>query len=429
MPDPARYISPALIVLASAALFARTSDKQAIQPSDLNDVNVVTGEPQKPVNLPAIVDLRRLLRDDRRPIEVKIEACDEFAAWGPRAWSAVPELVSQLRNRGTLGRHAMNALLANDPGQVARALTDAVESNDPLSRAVAAGALAEMSSHSDLVVPRVTKLLRLNDPKVRDAAGSLVEQMGSPGSRAVPLLLAELRNADAKTGDTAAAALRAIHDNDETIAKALGDLLDEPLVVRRRAAFALGGEGARPRQVLGKLKEVLADDDMAVRRDAAIAVSHIGPDAAAAVPALAANLGHGDESSLAAAEALGAIGVAARGSMPALIAAIRNAPLNRSAGDAWNDSDKLRSAYATALARIDPGGKENADLLVESVRKRDWVVREAIAPSLAESPERPSVTVALVGLTNDPNDLVRVNAQCALRELNNAVQPTTHPVR
>jgi HEAT repeat protein len=395
----------------------------------VNDVNVVTDAPQKPVTLPAIVDLRRLLKDEHVSVEKKIKACDQLAIWGPRAWSAAPGLVAQLRNREMLGRHAMNALLANDPGQVIKALTDAIGSGDPLLRAVAADALVEMSNHSDLIRPRITELLRSKDPKVIRAASNVFMEIGRPAPRTAQSLLADMRDPDATEGDAAATALGRLKDDDGTITKTLGDMLDEQLIVRRRAAIALAGDGIRPRSVLGRLTAALADDDLAVRRDAATAIARIGPEAASAVPALIANLRRGDASSTTAAGALGAIGVAARPAASAIISAIRSAPPNPSGGDISRESDRLRSTCATALARIDPDSSATADLLLDSVRRRDWVVRETLAPALAASPARQSLTPALIALTRDFDDLVRVNARCALRELRGsaATRPAAGP--
>lgn len=544
-----------LVVGAYVASNALAAAKDSTRPADSSG-NDAAGNPR---NLVAIMDLRDVLDDDGASVAQKIEACDQLAEWGPRAWSAAPALAKQLRRRGTLGRHAMRALLANDPDEVVKALVDQLTSNDPLSRAVATGALANMGDHAEVVIARMIDLLGLKDPKASQIACSVLEGMGPAASRAVPLLLEELHGVnesacnaaiaalqaiepkasprlfpdirglypfyptptwrvrdlaamgagaslaltdlvalcdspdsdlrdavelalshldrpdpecipgliqlakgkgligrapskmvsrravaylgltdagskgvllelihDPDVGDAAATALGNIRDADGEIAQILGDLLEERLVVRRRAAVALGGGGAQPRRVLVKLIEALSDDDLEIRRAVAAAIARVGPEAVAAVPPLTANLRRGDESSKTAAQALGAIGAASRSSAPELIAAIRAAPRNPFAAEVRTDSDRLRWACAAALVRVDPGSKETADLLVEAVRKRDWIVREVLAPALGNTPARESVTLNLKTLTSDPNELVRVNARCALRELSETA--TTQPV-
>lgn len=563
MKSQVRRIAICFLLLASAAPSGIAADKGATRPLDPEPAGPAT---KNGGELAEVLELRYVLNDERATLSQKVDACDQLAAWGPRAFPAIRALVQQLRRRGTLGRHAMKALLANDPSEVVDSLAGVLTGDDLLLRAVAAGALADMPDHADLIVPSVIGLLKSNDSGVREVACSVLEGMGPAASKAVPLLLNELRSdepiniraalaalqaiepgadsglfysvhrihmrtfseiarsaakdldqmgaacalaladlvaesdsddtqvrasvaaalshiyqvppecvpelielargnlfagylpspavqvravsflghADPKNtevvaallrlirsddvGDAAATALGGIRDTDGTISDRLDALLGQEVNLRRRAAIALGGDGAQPRRALARLTSALADNDLALRRDSALAIGRIGPDAASATPALAANLRRGDASSAAAASALGAIVVGARAAAPALIAAIRSAPLNQSSGDVSTESDRLRAACATALARIDTGSSATADLLLDSVRRRDWIVREALAPALAHSPARQSLKLALVSLTNDPDELVRVNARCALRELNDGWNPATKQV-
>ena len=100
------------------------------------------------------------------------------------------------------------------------------------------------------------------------------------------------------------------------------------------------------------LKRALKHREPRVRRDAAVALGHLGPDAKAAVPALIKTLrAEGDtyrqwevaETRQAAAIALGHIGPAAESAVPALIEALQ---------DKSNGAIFLRPAAATALGEI-----------------------------------------------------------------------------
>jgi HEAT repeat protein len=116
----------------------------------------------------------------------------------------------------------------------------------------------------------------------------------------------------------------------------------------------------------------LTDADARIRWSAAEALGRIGPDAEAAVPALAAAL-RDPEVRASAADALGGIGAAARGAVPLLT-------------DALNDTDaEFRWTAAVALSRIDARSAQAAlplfiDKLKNGNHRARWDALQYIAP-------------------------------------------------
>ena len=142
------------------------------------------------------------------------------------------------------------------------------------------------------------------------------------------------------------------------------------------------------------------------------------------MPKLVALLPRGDQSAAAAAAALAAIGPKAKPAVPALLQALRASSAGVPNDGLANDSGTLRSACADALGRLDPDAGVTAQMLVEAVRRKDWVTREALAPRLASAKFRDAMGIELTQLASSASDnLVRANARCALRELHLPVPP------
>jgi len=88
-----------------------------------------------------------------------------------------------------------------------------------------------------------------------------------------------------------------------------------------------------------------------------------------------------------------------------------------------SDDQTTRQETATTLGEFYGDTRAAADALVDAVKRKDWAVRENLAPGLAKSPLKSTLLhPALSKLAaEDRDELVRVNARCALRDLGEKV--------
>lgn len=333
------------------------------------------------------------------------------------AWQAVNEL-------GGMGEAAALAL----PDLLAKS---EYEASDSIRRQVAED-LAHISQTPQACVPGLIDIAmgKMFDQKqptafIRIKSIQRLAEVRPHSSAAIETLVELLP--DHQVGDASAQALLSLRSFDEGTVKAIGAMLGDAPEIRRRAAIALQGAGPFAVAALGPLTKALADDEMAVRRDSAIAVAGIGPAAKPAVLELESVIRRGDESSPAGAQALGAIGASAKSAVPALVAAIHAEPVTHPVGSDWDLSARIRSSCAAAVGWIDPNSAAVRELLLHSVRQKDWVVREALATTMVDSRTRDQIVPSLQVLAADHDELVRVNARCALRELDRP--PTTQPAK
>jgi hypothetical protein len=119
-----------------------------------------------------------------------------------------------------------------------------------------------------------------------------------------------------------------------------------------------------------------------------------------------------------AADALTALAPQAQNEMPKIIQFLRR-KLEAPAALDDESAAPARAACADALAKLAPDSADARDMLLLAVKRKDWTVRERLAPALARANQRPPALVNdLLALANQsPEELVRINARCALREL------------
>jgi len=154
----------------------------------------------------------------------------------------------------------------------------------------------------------------------------------------------------------------------EDVVRHLHHFLADPVpVVRAESARVLGLMGYLG---VGSLVVPLSDPDANVRREAAASLGRIGPDAAAAAPALAASLQDEDiKVRTTAAHSLGQIGPGADAAIPALVDAMCGPHLI------------LGRLAAQALGRIGPA---SVSALAEMLEIGDHFVRREAAWALGE---------------------------------------------
>lgn len=148
------------------------------------------------------------------------------------------------------------------------------------------GAAYELGARGEEAVPALIEALKEeSEAAPRNGAYGF----NCIGQRAVPALLAAAKDAEPKLraraldilGDLGLAAADAVPH----LVDGLRDAADDP---RRRAAEALGTAGQTSMEFTRPLGAVLQSDPSAeVRRNAALSLARLGPNAAAAVPALA----------------------------------------------------------------------------------------------------------------------------------------------
>jgi hypothetical protein len=151
------------------------------------------------------------------------------------------------------------------------------------------GAAYELGLRGEAAVPALIEALRAEAPAVPRNAAYAFNRIGEA---AVPALLAAARDADPQVR---ARALDILGDMGSSAAGAVPGLIaalrDESEDARRRAAEALGTAGQKGTDLGGPLGEVLqCDESGEVRRNAALSLARLGPQAAEAAPALAQGL-------------------------------------------------------------------------------------------------------------------------------------------
>ena len=200
----------------------------------------------------------------------------------------------------------------------------------------------------------------LNDVHVSvvwNAAKELAK-LGTEARPALPALSEKLRSHDATTALWARYAIAKITGETEKHLPALIEALDDKRVYPGMAATALAGFGASAANSIPSLIPKLGDAHTDNRWSAAWALASIGPQAKAAVPALAEML-TGDRDEKArwyAAYALSEIGTEARDAVPALLAALDDT------------DDDVRGYAVRALGRI---GREAANALPRLLAMQD----------------------------------------------------------
>ena len=244
----------------------------------------------------------------------------------PEANAVIPALAERFKDEGECVRDAAaDALRRLAPGSktAAPALLQLFNDTDEKVRLLAIKTLGGIASKAEVAVPAVTGLLKDKDAGVRKNAAKVLRDMG-PGAKAALPALTELFKDDywsiRAIAATAAWKIGGPKAKEEA-ALALSDMLkDEDLSARCEAAGALGVIGPKAKITIPALTELLKDKELPVRDAAAEALGEIGPEAKCAAAALTELL-DGENSPMAeyiVVKALGQMGPAAKSAIPAL---------------------------------------------------------------------------------------------------------------
>jgi HEAT repeat protein len=328
-----------------------------------------------------------------------------------------------------------------------------------LLRAAASGAadaryaaiddLGERKEGAELVVPKLATLLQDNDPKVRWRSARSLGDYGQSAQPAVPALRSLLRDKDPIVQYHAAVALGKTGDrSDETIEALVSTVTHSDGRVARAAVAALRSVQPDPKHVVAVLDHMLSSDDQVVVVHAleavvehgakaapildealkkpktaylaCAAIEHIGPDAAATVPALTELLSDTKHSHLQIQSllALASIGPAAKSASPQIIdllehptdATVPVAAAYALGAIGASDADKalriaaskpnalLQMIAAWSLAKIHPGDaqlrQQAMEKLQAGLKSKDPAMQAAAEKGLMLLEESPKKTAA-----------------------------------
>jgi hypothetical protein len=217
----------------------------------------------------------------------RAQALKAFEALGSEAKGAVPALIEiyQENISAQSAGAAARALAAIGPAasNAVPCLAQGATNSAPAVRAVAVGALGQIRSAPNQVVPVLIGSLNDSDPEVRHFATFwLGAGYANDAGPAIPALLQKLKDPYYQVRGNAASALAAAHAQPELAVPALITALEDPNpFVRLRAACALKSFGANAEPARDALIHLLRDSDQEVRDNAAQSLKAIAPEAAA----------------------------------------------------------------------------------------------------------------------------------------------------
>ncbi len=249
----------------------------------------------------------------------------------------------------------------------------ALESNDPLERAKAAGVLADACAvpASGKIVDGLVKELGSNSPAARYEAAKLLAEFCANGKSAVPALIELLKN-------------------------------DSGPTVRAAAARSLGYLGDPTSDAVPALINAIVDKDPRVRRSAVAAIHRIHPGPKIVLPLFVKVLGDADPATVA--QALASVSELGAKVVPPMIEALKN--------------EKARYWGLLVLADIGPAAKDAVPEIKKSLSDSKVEVAMQAALTLAAiGPDAKDATPELIAALNNPSNAVRFGAAYALGKI------------
>ncbi|MCI0332139.1 MAG: HEAT repeat domain-containing protein [Planctomycetes bacterium] len=309
-----------------------------------------------------------------------------------------------------------------------------------------ARALGDYGGQATSAAPELRKLLKDSDAIVQYHAAVALGRVSDKSDETVLALVTAATSKDGRVARAAIAAIRELEPGRDHVVKALGEVLksdDDAVVLHALEALVEHGAEAVP-----TLIEALKRPETAYL--ACTAIEHIGPDAAATVPALTELIGKTRHSHLLiqALLAIASIGPAADSAAPKIVPLLESSPdatvpvaaayalgsIDAKGADAAlrraleKNNPFLQMIAAWALAKLHPDDtaaeKLAVEKLVQGLKNNDARIRTAAAKSL-QSLQAPPEMVApmLVQLANDPDPEVHKNVVEAIAGLGEPVVP------
>ncbi|HUY20487.1 MAG TPA: HEAT repeat domain-containing protein [Candidatus Binataceae bacterium] len=356
------------------------------------------------VGAPAIPALSHLLEDKRdRNAQLRISvvsALGEMAKEQPAVW---PILIGTFSDPRVQSFASMQ--VAGIGAAVVPLLRQALKNKNPQVRLAAVAALQMRQGAAKAAAPELAEALKDSNPNIRALAADDLSRIGPPAKIAVPALSAVLNDPVRYVRDSAAYALAKIDPTDKASVPILIEALRSDQSVQHWGAVeALGGMGRNALDATPMLELQLATNQQPSFRAAIAKV--LGPIAgASAAPSLARAL-TGDQDPrvrVAALSAITALGPDGAAAIPALVKAL-------------GDGDRrIRDGAAETLAGL---GKSATPALIAALRNRDLYIREWAIRALGKSkPVAPEVLQTLTPVAfNDQSRSVRVAAITVLTD-------------
>lgn len=318
-------------------------------------------------------------------------AADELADSGPQAAAAVGPLIASLSSPDEDFRirvvRALTAIQSDRPATSA-ALAKLLADKSPAVRAHAAYGLGRIGTADEATLQQITSLLTDPSPDVRRASIGAMRRLSPKPNAMIPLVVKVLEDAEPSV---VLPALHSLAEAGKDVVPALIEAMRKPKA-RYWSCLVLAEIGPEAAAAVPALTEALKDEDPGCRLQAAVALGEIGPAAKAAVPALIAALEEKERSvNYGAAFALGRIGD------PQAAAALAKA------GEIDDPFLKMVSTWASA--KINPQDAAQAaaavKVLVAGLASEQGFIRQAAARGLFE--------------LNAPPDVVRPELLAALQ--------------
>jgi HEAT repeat protein len=295
-----------------------------------------------------------------------------------------------------------------------------LEHKELLIRVNALKTLVAFGPKAKDALPTIEKMLTDENDQVRSVAVVFLRRVERDRQKLVPIYLELLKKKKSRQ-----LAIRALSElaPDETVVPALvGVLKDKNIENRRLAAASLGAMGAKAREAVPALIAMLQEEEAPDQAEklpplemfpgqrgmgmesAARALGEIGPDAAAAVPALLQAL-KSNATRSAAARSLGKIGPAAKSAVPALI-------------ELLSQNNDSQGYVVEGIGGIGPDAVAAVPALIQLLQNNSPAVRMSAAKALGRiGPAAKSAVEGLNKLLGDKVDYVRKEASIALDKI------------
>ena len=290
--------------------------------------------------------------------------------------SSVAKLIEQLKSSDLEQREAaIDALGQLGPAAASATLELAAELEDKseIIRAHAAHALMQIGPEAAAAAPALAKAMSDPDYHVRRMSVAALEKIHPDPSVVVKALGKALADADPSVR---VAALHTLTEYSKDAVPVLSEALENENT-RYWSALALGELGPEAKAAVPALAKALSDERPTVQRELLIALARIGPDSAPAVPAIIPLLQSKDDTvAHAAGFALGSIGPGAASATEAL----------KKSMDGKDQMEECVNCWA--LARIEPkneAAREHAlAMLFETVKDKNPRVQSAAIRGLMD---------------------------------------------
>ncbi|GEM_PF-1399438 len=311
------------------------------------------------------------------------------------------------RNVGLLAIYELSKI-SSLPIETIPALIKLLQDNDAEIRKFAAIAMSKINPAAGEVIDPLIKAMSDENPEVRCYATQTIAAIGPLAQKAVPHLIKALKVKDGYlfVQSESARALKAIGMRNKEIIRALIEALENnrEWIVRTNIAVALGELYDTPSDVIPILIQLLADEKIEVRSQAATALSKIGTPT---VPSLIKALKATDIDTRAyAAVALGKMGALAAEAISLLI-------------ECFSDQRFIVKEFAaSAIDKIDTDGTRAISLLINFLTHQDLNLRASTAFFLGYMNQHSAMVVPpLTKALEDPVGFVRYRAAESLGKI------------